>query len=210
MSGIDWIARWQERNIGFHEGRPNVHLMAHFSALGVPDGGRVFVPFCGKSVDMHWFLGRGNRVVGAELSEMAVTELFDELEVTPKITDLGPVQLWAADGIDVFVGDLFELTAKQVGAVDAVYDRAAFVALPEDERGRYADHVVALTGGVRQLLITYAYDESLMSGPPFSISDDEVLARHGGRFEVRKLDQAATGGVRGVPADEHVWLLDPL
>lgn len=209
MTTIDWIARWNEGQTGFHEGRPNVHLVTHFGALGLPAGGRVFVPFCGKSVDMHWLLGQGCRVVGAELSELAVKELFGELGVAPVVSDLGAAKLYSAEGIDVSVGDLFALTRDQVGEVDAVYDRAAFVALPEAERGRYADHVAALAGGARQLLITYAYDDRLMSGPPFSIADEEVFARHDGRYIVRKLEQATTAGLRGVPAEEHIWLLEP-
>ncbi len=209
MSGIDWIRRWEDRNIGFHEGVPNVHLVAHFDRLGVQPGGRVLVPFCGKSVDMHWLLGGGYHVIGAEISEMAISELFDELGVAPHKSNVGPVQLWAADGIEIFVGDLFELTAELVGPVDAVYDRAAFVAQPEDERGGYAEHVIALAGGAPQLLITYSYDQSLMSGPPFSIPDEEVHSRYGGRYAITKIDEAATGGVRGVPADEGVWLLTP-
>ena len=53
-----------------------------------------------------------------------------------------------------------------LGPVDAIYDRAALVALPEDMRSRYAPH---LYGNHRsrkpQLLICYEYDQSLEKGP---------------------------------------------
>ena len=37
----------------------------------------------------------------------------------------------------VFVGDFFDLTNSLLGAVDAIYDRAALVALPPDMRQAY-------------------------------------------------------------------------
>lgn len=210
MTQIDWIARWTDGRIGFHEGRPNVHLVAHFERLGLTPGARVFVPLCGKSVDMHWLLGAGYKVAGAEMSELAVDGLFEDLGVVPEISDDGALKRYSADGIDVFLGDLFDLTAGQMGQIDAVYDRAAYVAMPPDMRGRYAAQVVELAGGAPQLLITYQYDESLMDGPPFHIPEDEVTARHAAHYRVEKLGEQATGGVNGVPADEHVWLLKQL
>lgn len=207
MTQIDWIARWSEGRIAFHGGSPNEHLVANFERLELAPGTRVFVPLCGKTVDIHWLLGAGYCVVGAELSALAVGELFDELGVVPTISDDGVLMRYSADGIDIFVGDMFELTAAQVGKVDAVYDRAAFVALPPDLRGRYVAHVAGLVDGSPQLLITYAYDETLMQGPPFNIPPGEVDERFEAQYRVEKLGEVATGGVRGVPADEHVWLL---
>jgi thiopurine S-methyltransferase len=64
-----WHNRWQSQNIkGFHLPTPNPLLVRHFPALGLPKGARVFVPLCGKSVDLPWLASQGYRVAGAELS----------------------------------------------------------------------------------------------------------------------------------------------
>lgn len=208
MDTADWVDRWKSNRIGFHEGKPNALLLEYFSSLAVPDGGRVFLPLCGKTIDIHWLLACGYRVVGAELSELAITQLFAELGIEPSIAESGALQQFSGAGIDIFVGDIFELNPTQLGPVDAVFDRAAFVALPDDLRGWYADHVSDLAGGAPQLLITFGYDQSIMTGPPFSIADEEVHRRYGETYDVESLTvRDAPGGLRGVDATEQAWLL---
>jgi thiopurine S-methyltransferase len=97
-----------------------------------------------------------------------------------------------------------------LGPIDAIYDRAAFVALPPAMRDRYAPHLLALGQGAPQLLLTYRYDEKLMEGPPFSIPDEEVPRRYEGRYTVRRLEALdVDGGLRGkTPAVETIWRLE--
>ena len=58
-----------------------------------------------------------------------------------------------------------------------VYDRAALIALPPGTRERYADLLCRhLPDGCRGLLVTLAYDQNEMDGPPFSVPDSEVRA----------------------------------
>ena len=206
-----WHDRWQTNRIGFHEGRPNALLVEYFPALGVPPRGRVFVPLCGKTRDIGWLMAQGCRVAGAELSELAIRQLFEELGVEPEVADLGELKRYSAPGIDIFVGDIFALPPTLLGPVDAVFDRAAFVALPPDMRARYAPHIATLTGTAPQLLICFEYDQSKFDGPPFSISEAEVERCYGERYElVRLAELDAAGGMRGTAATETVWLLKPL
>ena len=58
-----WHDRWESNRIGFHESAPNPLLTEHFPALSVPNSGRVFVPLCGKTLDIGWLLSQGQRVV---------------------------------------------------------------------------------------------------------------------------------------------------
>lgn len=206
-----WHERWESGRIGFHEGRPNQLLVTHFSALAVPDGGRVFVPLCGKTLDIGWILSRGHQVVGAELSELAIRQLFEELGVDPTISDMGALKRYSATDIEIFVGDIFALTLEMLGPVDAVFDRAAFVALPEEMRTEYAQHIAHITGKAPQLLITFEYDTSVLDGPPFSIDSDELEQRYGDSHELSTLAMdAVAGGFKGLEAFERVWLLQPL
>jgi len=206
-----WHDRWESGRIGFHEREPNPLLVTQFPDLSVPENGRIFVPLCGKTLDIAWLLSKGHRVVGAELSELAIQQLFEDLGVEPAISDLGVLKHYRADSIDIFVGDVFDLTASVLGAVDAIFDRAAFVALPEHMRSAYAPHIADITGNAPQLLITFEYDPSQLEGPPFSIPSDEVVQRYGDRYDISTLaTDKVTGGFKGLDVKEHVWLLKPL
>lgn len=205
-----WHDRWETSRIGFHESRPNPLLLAHFPELSVPEHGRVFVPLCGKTLDIAWLLSKGHRVAGAELSELAIRQLFEDLGVEPAISDLGDLKRYSADGIDIYVGDVFELTPTVLGPVDAVFDRAAFVALPEEMRSAYAPHIAHITGNAPQLLVAFEYDQSQLDGPPFSTPGDEVKRRYGDLYELSTLAiNDPAGGLKGVAAKEVVWLLKP-
>ena len=209
MDASFWHERWAHNEIGWHEARFNPLLTAHFRKLAVPGGGRVFVPLCGKTKDIAWLLQQGYRVAGVELSELAVQQLFTELGATPQVTRVGDLQRYAAPGLDVFTGDIFALTAEQLGPVQAVYDRAALVALPPAMRERYTQHMLALTASAPQLLICFEYDQSVMPGPPHSVTAAEVWRHYGASHRLVLADvQAVPGGLKGLtPANELVWLL---
>lgn len=209
MDAAFWHGKWADREIGFHNSAPHPMLVAYLDALGLAPGDRVLLPLCGKTLDIGWLLGRGLRVVGAELSETAVRELFDELGVAPEVSDHGPLRLFQADGLDVWVGDLFDLAADAVGTVDAVYDRAALVALPPETRPRYAAHTTRLADGAPQLVVTFAYDQGQMDGPPFSVPADEVERLYGDAYAIRSLTSETLDLKGTVPAHETAWLLAP-
>lgn len=204
-----WHQKWQKNEIGFHLAEPNPLLVQHFKALKLQQGARIFLPLCGKTVDIAWLLAQGYQVVGAELSAIAITDLFQQLQLTPSITQLGDVALYSATNIDVFVGDIFKLTPAMLKKVDAVYDRAALVALPEAMRKQYTAHLRALTNNAPQLLICFEYDQRIHAGPPFSISADEVRQHYQSSIAITLLaSQTMPDGLKGqYPATEQVWYL---
>lgn len=209
MDANFWHQRWERNDIAFHEKDGNPLLVKHFGALSLPKGARVFLPLCGKTRDIHWLLHNGYRVVGAELSKIAVEQLFTDLGLRPTLSTAGPSRLYSAANIDIFVGDLFDVSRERLGPVDAIYDRAALVALPDTMRGRYAAHLAAITGKAPQLLICFEYDQSVMEGPPFSISDREVKELYGESYALTFLEGVdVPGGLKGkCAAKEKVWLL---
>jgi thiopurine S-methyltransferase len=209
MEPTFWHKRWEHNEIGFHEEDGNPLLVKHFQALSLAKGDRVFVPLCGKTRDIHWVLQNGYRVAGAELSPIAVKQLFDELGLKPNISEEGPLHRYRADNLDIFVGDLFDLTRERLGRVDAIYDRAALVALPEDMRRRYASHLAAITGNAPQLLICFEYDQRQLEGPPFSIRKEELNILYTGNYELTFLEGVdVPGGLKGkCAAKENVWLV---
>ena len=204
-----WQQKWETNNIAFHESQANPALVNNIAQLSLAPGARVFVPLCGKTLDIHWLLAQGFRVAGAELVELAVQQLFQELGVEPQVETVGPLKRYSAENIDIFVGDIFQLSAEVLGPVDAVYDRAALVALPREVRDRYAAHLVQLTHTARLLVVVFEYDQRQMSGPPFSISAEEMHQHYGQSYEPkltasRKMPNKLKGQC---VAQEHVWIL---
>jgi thiopurine S-methyltransferase len=211
-----WHERWQSNQIGFHLPEANPLLVKHFLTLNLKQGARIFLPLCGKTLDIAWLLAQGYKVAGAELSAIAIANLFNSLNLTPSITQIGEISHYSAPNIDIFVGDVFNLSPNMLGKIDAVYDRAALVALPEDIRKLYTAHLMKLTlnldNKAQQLLICFEYDQALHAGPPFSISANEVQQLYQANYLLTLLGSSdVVGGLKGqCPATEHVWWLKPI
>jgi thiopurine S-methyltransferase len=209
MDSRFWHKRWENNEIAFHEGKANSLLVKHFNELSLAKGRRIFVPLCGKTIDISWLLSNGYRVAGAELSHTAIEQLFMELGVQPDISTVGEVEQWSASHLDIFIGDIFALSNKMLGPVDAVYDRAALVAFTEDMRSRYAAHLTEITSQAPQLLICYDYDQRLVEGPPFSVPSEEVKRQYGAYYDITLIASTdVPGGLKGkCSAKENMWLL---
>lgn len=183
-----WNERWHKGEIGFHMGRPHHDLVEFFSHLEVVAGATVFVPLCGKSLDLLWLSGQGARVLGVELSERAVRDFFAEHELTAHRQPEGEFSRFSCAGINLLCGDFFALRPEQLTEVSAVFDRAALVALPPELRRRYAEQLCRLLpSGCRMLLVSYAYAQEQMPGPPFAVPPAEVEELFGADFAIERL-----------------------
>ncbi len=183
-----WQTGWDQGRTGFHRNNVNPYLQRYWSALGAAPGSRVFVPLCGKSLDLLWLRDRGHRVVGVEVVHRAVEAFFAENGLAAATAAKGPFVAWTADGIEILEGDFFDLTAEETGDVAAVYDRASLIALPPAMRQRYAAQLRAiLPAAAKVLLITLEYPQADMDGPPFSVTEGEVAALYQESFEIERL-----------------------
>ncbi|TDR23564.1 thiopurine S-methyltransferase [Marinicella litoralis] len=204
-----WFDVWQNNELGFDQKAVNPLLVSHIKSLNLATGDTVFVPLCGKSIDMIWLLKQGYKVVGVELSEAAIEQFFATLEVKAEIWNDRSFKRYSAYNIEILVGDYFQLSDDIVGPIDAIYDRASLVALPHDMRLAYCRHLMEVCDLAPQLLITFDYDQGLQEGPPFSISQNEVIQHYDAHYQVTLLDSVdVKGGLKGgCQADEQVWLL---
>ena len=170
-----WQERWKNQEIGFHQ--PDFHalLQKYWPRLDLRPGSPVFVPLCGKSLDMVWLAQRGHSVIGAELSELAIDDFFAERGLTATTKTAGDFTVKSADAYELWCGDIFDLPPEAVADVAGVYDRAALIALPRPLRERYAEKLKALLPSRTPiLLVTLEYEQAQMSGPPFSVPRREV------------------------------------
>ena len=188
MKNEFWLSCWENNAIGFHEGKPNELLIHQFHEFKKQlQGQRLFIPLCGKAIDIQWLMSQGYTIVGVELSEIAINALFELLKITPTITQLDLFKHYSAKNIDIYVGDIFDLTAQIIGSIHGTYDRAAAVALPHNLRTRYAEHLIQITQHSPQLLVTFDYNPELMDGPPFSIPKKELDRLYSMHYDIHRL-----------------------
>ncbi|GMQ97133.1 MAG: thiopurine S-methyltransferase [Gammaproteobacteria bacterium] len=211
-----WIERWQENRIGFHRDEVNPNLIATLGALNLEPGDRVFLPLCGKSLDITWLADQGFEVIGVEISPLAVEQLFAIQGLRPSVCRVGNVVQYSTDNLRIYCGDVFDLAPGDLGNIAAVYDRAALIALPENMRRDYVDRIRYLAPSARTLLVTLDYPQHEMTGPPFAVSDEEVQALYGSEYAIKRLIRTdaldAEPGFRaqGLSAlVESVYLLQP-
>ncbi|CAH1254892.1 TPMT [Branchiostoma lanceolatum] len=197
MSPEDWNTRWTEGRIGFHRTEVNPYLKKFEDKM---TRGRskvkVFVPLCGKSVDMKWLADQDHTVVGVDCSVQAAEAFFKESSLIPTISDVTNLKrgklFKSQDGrISLYVCDLYDFSSDVEGEFDAVWDRGALVAINSTDRKRYVDLILSLMklSGC-YLLDTLEYDQSKHAPPPHSIPPSGVQDIYGGKFDVRLLETA--------------------
>jgi thiopurine S-methyltransferase len=205
----NWLTRWENGHIGWHQENGSKALRKFWPRLA--PGSRVLVPLCGKSTDLLWLAEQGYAVTGVELSEIAVRAFFDEADIAFEFKKNGEL-IWfrgLEHQITVVCGDYFQFSDQPY---DALYDRAALVALAPPIRPAYIQHTKnLLKPGAAQLLLTLEYDQSRVDGPPFSVLPDEVksywpkLRRAGDRNDSKNMPaKFRDGGLSEIV--EAVWV----
>ena len=185
MQDKDWLIRWQQNKIGFHDSGVNSHLKQYISDSDLKSGDTIFVPLCGKSTDITWLAEQGFQVVGVELSAIAIESFFSEQGLSYEQLESGPFIARISGNIRLLEGSLFDLQREDLGDCSLVYDRASLIALDEPTRARYVQWMQSIMGDKADiLLITLDYDQSEMNGPPFAVSTDEVTRHYGQSFQV--------------------------
>lgn len=181
-----WLSMWQQGRLGFHQDIVHPHLIQYADRLLGDAPKRVLVPLSGKSLDLKWLADRGHEVVGVELSALAARSLFEEARLEPTIREQGPFSVWSHGSLHVFVGDIFDATPALLGQFDRVWDRAALVAMSDEQRPRYAAKLVELMTDDAQMLLNCFRYEGPMTGPPHSVAEHQVFAYFGsaGRLEI--------------------------
>lgn len=226
MEAQYWHQKWNDEKIGFHQSDVNKRLVTYWPQLTPADNtsasgekGCVFVPLCGKSLDMLWLHGNGHQVLGVELSDKAAQAFFNDNQLSFDTRSDGQFTVYSgsgsASGITIMVGDYFALTSEICQPCVAFYDRAAMIAMNSEMRVRYARHLATLMPtGSQGLLLTISYDQAQMQGPPFSVTDENVREILNVGFNIKELAHYSgperVGNLQGrglETLDERVYLL---
>ncbi|MDP3540012.1 MAG: thiopurine S-methyltransferase [Azonexus sp.] len=220
MTGRDnelWQQSWRDRNTAFHQKLVNPHLVNYWPNLGLTAADRIFVPLCGKSLDMLWLARQGHTVIGVELSPLAVRAFFRENRLQASRRPVGKFTLWENGRIGILCGDFFQLTAADLGDISAVFDRASLTALPDEIRGAYLEHLQAILPAACKMLLltTEEPEDGETQGQAFAVAD-EIAGLYASAFEIQLShvesffepdpDPAIKTPVR---VEEKVYLLTP-
>jgi thiopurine S-methyltransferase len=187
MENSYWLDKWQKNDIAFHEQDINADLIAYIHELNLKPGDYIFVPLCGKTKDMFWLAEKGFNVIGIELSPIACSVFFAELNIKPHVTKQSKFTKYQNNNIVLFCGDLFNLISSDLPIIHAVYDCKALIALSSDLRKKYIDHIVKCLGKKITILLFTRETSCQVKPPPFPISKAEVDLLYGSYFDVRLL-----------------------
>jgi thiopurine S-methyltransferase len=185
-----WRERWRTGQIGFHQSAVDSRLKQYWADFKLAGGSRVFVPLCGKSLDLTWLRERGHFVAGVELSAVALESFCMEHGVPAMRRTQGRFDVYEAPNLRLYCGDFFALTTDLLGDVAALYDRAALISWAPELRASYVEHIAALTRpGTQTLLLTLEYPQTQMSGPPFCVGADEVVRLYAHHHAIQELSR---------------------
>lgn len=193
-----WHNKWNLNQVGFHLNYIQPLLERNLGLFQVNNqlekGESIFIPLCGKTLDIGYLLNLGYQVVAIELSEVAVQAVFKQLNIEPIVSEWSAGKVFQGECLRIYVGDFFALTQQDLcfaqQKISLVYDRAALIALPEKIRLEYAQHMAKITRYAPQLLITIDYDQNITGGPPFAVSTQEVEALYGGTYPIQLIEEA--------------------
>ncbi|MFK7160531.1 thiopurine S-methyltransferase [Marinospirillum sp. MEB164] len=198
-----WEKVWREEDLGFHQPQVNRHLQRFWQRLQLAPEARVFVPLCGKSLDLDWLLSEGHEVIGIDLAEQAQQAVLARHSAGVRYAQQSHLHLAWQERLLFVVGDVFHLKADLLRSVDAVYDRAALVALPTAVRENYALFLAQCLKPGAQILLVAREEAARLQGPPFSVNTQEVERLYGANFAIECLAEE----VRSDQVVERVFLL---
>ncbi len=196
---IDWRSHWTRKTPGFHEGQVNAYLEKFLPLFDLAPGDTIFMPLCGKAVDILWLSQQGYRVIGVELSEVAVLSFFEESSIEFVKVQQENFSVYKAKNITLYQGDFMHIQAQHLADCKLVYDRASIVAIEPFNRQSYKHKMLQIIpAAIPMLMVTLEYDQDIMQGPPFSVPASEISALYHPQYSAHFLqsNEQSTEGSR--------------
>lgn len=204
-----WDGMWKTGYIPWHEGQVNTMLQKHIHEMTSGQKNlRIFVPMCGKSLDLVWLADQGHAVVGVEGSEIAVKSFFEEnqLQFTTEAINLVSVEANSykarSKAITILQCDLFCVSSELLGGkFDAIWDRGALIAVDEELRAKYVEVVANLLSPAGCWLVeTYDFNPADNPDPgPFIVTEEDMNAIFGEKFDIRVLEKSEVSSAPSMP-----------
>ena len=187
MSNKIWKDKWKRNDIAFHQSTSNHLLKKYISQLNISAGADILVPLCGKSLDMNILANLGYNVIGIELSNIAIKAYFEALNVKPTREKYKRFITWKYKNTEIWCGDIFDLTKKEIGHIGVLYDNTSLTAFSPDIRPQYVQHFHDMLSEKNQiLLITTETPDETQINSAMTI-DDEIQSLYERQYHITLL-----------------------
>jgi thiopurine S-methyltransferase len=129
----------------------------------------------------------GYHVIGVELSKIAIEAYFEARKVKPSREKRGRFIIWRERNVEIWCGDIFDLTKKELGDIRMLYDCASLTAFSPDSRPHYVEHFhEKLSQQSKILLMTTESPDEHQSNSALSI-DPEVRTLYEMNYDIQLL-----------------------
>ncbi|XP_045158980.2 probable thiopurine S-methyltransferase isoform X2 [Mercenaria mercenaria] len=194
VDNAGWIDAWASGRTDFHQSTHDRFLDLKEAEVFEGKTKSVFMPLCGKSLDILWMYNHGHTVCGVEIAELAIQQFFEEhgIEFEVKtLENIGKLYKSKDDRLQLYVADLFEMTPELCGQFDIIFDSKSFVAINKSDRQKYVNVLLSLmkTDG-KYYLSAFDYDQSVWPGPPHSTPGEVVNSCYSDRCNIELLEDA--------------------
>ena len=207
----EWEESWNSNDIGFHESCVLPDLIKHENVF-LNRYCRVFLPLCGKSLDLAYLADKGHDVYGCEFVKKAVEDFFKEqnLQFTTSSLPSGIIVYKATSKkITLYCGDFYALKSDEVGKFDAVWDRGSLIVMSFFQRMEYAKIMQDLMGpGCKYLLNTFHIIGQDYQGPPYSVPKEDIERCFSSFCDIKQLDSKMANFQ--IPGTESVMIVNTL
>lgn len=158
---------------------------------GLKETPTIFVPLCGKSVDLVWLKDQGHaNIVGVEGVMDAIQEFMKENDQLIKFQDFSSSFISVDGRLQILFRSIFDTKSFPKDAFNGVWDRASLVAIHPNDRIKYVqtlEHVLDTDHKFNYLLNVVEYDQSIVDGPPYSASASDIETLFSGFCSISKL-----------------------
>ena len=190
-----WQDYWDGETPLWQLDNPNPDLVKYFPDFlkdgKTAQGRRVFIPLCGRNLDVKWFYDQGFTVVGVDFVEKPIRKFFGEHSIPVNVQELesGYKVFTSSDKrLSLIVGDLFGVDENLVGGkFDYFYVRAS---LDGESRPIYVGilHHFLKPGAVG-LMESVEYDTKWNSSHPYPLYAKDLSDLYGDKFSFEKLNR---------------------
>ena len=180
-----WQSRWTNGDSNWHFQNPNEFLVRHLETLKADrEHVRIFLPLCGKTVDLVWLYNQGHTVVGLEGVPFVAEQVFQDAKLDYEkfyVSEIeGFVFKTPDERLTVYSCDFFKMRPHLIGQFEAIFDRGAFEAINEEDREAYSDLIFKVLAPKFRIILTgYEYDPGVYQGTPRNVKREEVYKLFG-------------------------------
>ena len=203
----DWKHMWDINDLKFHQMTVYPDLVK-YESIFFKNHSKVFLPLCGKSLDMIYLADKGYDVYGCELVEKAVKSFFLENSISYKKNCLENTDIISYKGnekkITIYHGNILLLSSQLIGKFEAIWDRAALVAINILQRPNYANVLQdVMASDCKYLLNTFVLSGKEYEGPPHTVTEEDIEKLFGNFCNIKHLETKSAN-----PSDFYITKAD--